>query len=92
MRRIAVLLALLFATQASAAMQMQFDGGLTIVVCDDAAFTHYTNGGLVHGKTIPPGGFVITCPRTNAAFALTINGCPTHKVSTVAPGTYSFTC
>lgn len=83
---------LLLAFNASAFTLTPQGGGFTLLVCDDVHFTHYANGGLVHGKTIAPGGFVLTCPRTNATWHLTITGCPTHKVTYVGPAAYAFTC
>ena len=91
MKRIALVIASLFAAHA-AAMTFEASKGFTLLVCDDVVFTHYTNGGWVHGTFVPAESFVLTCPRTNATWHLNILGCPNHKVSRTGPGALSFTC
>jgi hypothetical protein len=92
MRRIAVLLALLCATNASAFTLQTRGGGLTFVICDDVVYTSCVKGTSPVCRGRPLGVFVLTCPVTNPVWSLQISGCPTHKVSTITPGNYSFAC
>jgi predicted Rdx family selenoprotein len=92
MRLVALLLA--FCTEASAFTMTPHGGGITLLICDDVAFTHYgkPEGGIVHGREVKQGAFVLTCPRTNATWDLVINDCVAHQVKTISVGNYQLTC